>query len=74
MSAAKKYEAGMRVTFNEAAKTVTVNFRGRVAILPGPYTAGDEGIRAGEDYCRKQGWANRPQDERAGQSMIKRNP
>ncbi len=71
MSAGKKYEAGMRVTFNDATKTVAVAFRGRLTTLAGPYLSSDTAIRAGEDYCRKQGWIDRS-DERAGQSMIKR--
>ncbi len=71
MSAGKKYEAGMRVTFNDATNAVAVSFRGRLITLSGPYPSRETAIRAGEDYCRKQGWIDRS-DERAGLSIIKR--
>ena len=74
MSTDKKYEPGMRITFNDATKAVAVAFRGRLITLSGPYPTREPAIRAGEDYCRKQGWIDRSPDDRSGQSMIKRNP
>jgi hypothetical protein len=72
MAVPKNYEAGMRISFDAKTKNVSVAFRGKLTILPGPFPAEKEAIRAGEDFCRKHGWsAPLPPDDRAGQSLLK---
>jgi len=50
------YEDGMSVSYDAVTKQVTVVFRGKKVILPGKFTTESEGKKAGEAYCRKQGW------------------
>jgi hypothetical protein len=54
------YEPGMKVTYAPHTRTVVVNFRGRVTVLPGTYDTEGEGVRAGEGFCRQQGWRPAP--------------
>ena len=50
------YEDGMSVSYDAVTKQVTVVFRGKKVILPGKFVTESEGKKAGEAYCRKQGW------------------
>lgn len=50
------YEPTMDISYEGVSKTVTVFFRGKKTILPGPYPTQEAGRRAGEDFCRRQGW------------------
>lgn len=50
------YETKMSVQYDEVSKRVTVFFRGGKTILPGQYQTREEGMRAGEQYCRERGW------------------
>jgi hypothetical protein len=50
------YEPGMSVQYDFITKKVTVHFRGQRVELPGTYESREEGIRAGEEYCRQLGW------------------
>ncbi len=68
----KKYEAGMRVTFDDKTGVVAIAFRGQLKTLAGPFLTKEAGIRAGEDDCRRRGWVDRS-DDRAGLSMLNRN-
>jgi hypothetical protein len=36
--------------------TVTVTFDGRKHVLPERYRTHAEGMRAGNDFCRRKGW------------------
>lgn len=51
------YEADMSVSYDEIAKSVTVLFRGKKIVLRGPYQTREEGKRAGENFCRQNGWS-----------------
>jgi hypothetical protein len=64
------YEPGMRVSYDAASKLVTVTFRGRVLTLKGEYETEREGIKAGEDHCRRHGWSEKPTPT-VGRSMLK---
>jgi hypothetical protein len=50
------YEPGMSIQYDFISKKVTVHFRGQRVELPGEYASRAEGIRAGEEYCRRRGW------------------
>ncbi len=50
------YEAKMSVAYEDTDKTVTVHFRGEKIVLPGPYQTREQGMEAGEQYCRERGW------------------
>ena len=50
------YEKDMDIQYDELSKKVTVTFRGKQVTLPGRYKNWAEGKRAGEQYCRNQGW------------------
>ncbi len=50
------YEKDMDIQYDELSKKVTVTFRGKQVKLPGRYKNRGEGMRAGEQYCRNQGW------------------
>ncbi|WP_153203075.1 hypothetical protein [Niveispirillum sp. SYP-B3756] len=50
------YEENMSVQYDESTKSVTVHFRGEKQVLPGRYESQEAGKRAGEAYCRRQGW------------------
>ncbi len=49
-------EPGMGIAYDQVSKKVTIIFRGKKVILPGRYKTREEGIRAGEQFCRGQGW------------------
>jgi len=68
----QNYETGMRVVFDEKSKTVSVAFRGRRHELEGPFESVHEGIKAGENYCRKLGWDFSSPDPRSGRSILSR--
>ncbi len=72
MATKKNYETGMKITYDQKAKTAMVAFRGRVTVLPGPYTTEGEAVNAGEKHCKANGW-----DENAGagdpKSMLTKN-
>jgi hypothetical protein len=50
------YEDKMRIVHDDLSKKVTVDFRGERVELPGKYEIKEEGMQAGERYCRKRGW------------------
>lgn len=50
------YEIGMSVQWDGMTGQVTVTFRGERHVLPGAYRTRDEGMAAGEAYCRSRGW------------------
>ena len=50
------YENGMSVEYEAVTEKVTVHFRGEKQELPGQYKTREEGIKAGEAYCRSHGW------------------
>jgi hypothetical protein len=50
------YEPGMKITYDQTSKRVVVAFRGRITVLPETYETDVEGLKAGEKFCRKQGW------------------
>tara|TARA_R110000868_G_scaffold50530_3_gene161395 strand:- start:427 stop:654 length:228 start_codon:yes stop_codon:yes gene_type:complete len=56
MSEKKNYERGMKITFDQKARSVMVSFRGRVTVLPGPFATEGEAVRAGEGLCKTNGW------------------
>ena len=55
-----RYEAGMKISFDMASGVVTVWFRGRIVMLEKLYPSEPAAMRAGESYCRAQGWAGEP--------------
>ena len=50
------YEDKMNVIFDQITGIVTVYFRGQKVELPNKYSSQAEGIKAGEQWCRGQGW------------------
>jgi hypothetical protein len=50
------YEKKMDVGYEAFSKKVSVYFRGERKVLPALYNSLEEGIKAGEDYCREKGW------------------
>jgi hypothetical protein len=50
------YEEGMSIQYDGIKKSVRVLFRGKEYKLPGPYRDTNEGMKAGEDFCRGLGW------------------
>lgn len=58
------YEPGMTVMFDVVTKSVLVEFRMNFVTLDGPFANRQSGIRAGEAYCRKQGWNDGAQSRR----------
>jgi hypothetical protein len=50
------YEPKMNIDYDRGSKTVTVHFRGEKTVLRGPYATREAGKKAGEDFCRRQGW------------------
>ena len=51
------YEPGMSVQYDDLSKKVTVIFRGKKVVLHGRYQTREAGVRAGEQFCREQGWS-----------------
>jgi hypothetical protein len=49
------YEAGMRITYDERARTVTIVFRGQTKVFTTQLPP-EGAIRAGEEYCKSMGW------------------
>ena len=47
------------IAYEGATGTVTVTFDGRGHVLPKRYRTQAEGMRAGNDFCRQQGWPHR---------------
>jgi hypothetical protein len=72
LSIKRPYEAGMRIVFSEADKSVSVTFRGKMIVLKGPYESAGQAIKAGEAYCDSLGWAGTP-SANAGKSMLRRS-
>ncbi|MBX7200112.1 MAG: hypothetical protein K1X51_12155 [Rhodospirillaceae bacterium] len=56
----RTYETGMQITFEPRSGAVVVRFRGRLTILPGPFSSDREAIDAGEAHCRQCGWRPGP--------------
>ena len=52
----KTYEKRMHVDYEAFSKKVSVYFRGTRKVLPTLYATREEGIKAGEQYCRENGW------------------
>jgi hypothetical protein len=50
------FEDKMSTSYDRTSQTVTVVFRGKKTVLPGTYPTLQAGTRAGEDFCRRQGW------------------
>ena len=50
------YEQKMSVDHDAITKKVTVYFRGKKIVLPGRYDSQEDGMWAGEKYCRDHGW------------------
>jgi hypothetical protein len=50
-------ERGMSVEYELITGKVTVHFRGERIELPGSYRTREEGMKAGEAFCRSRGWA-----------------
>lgn len=53
------YEEGMTIIYDVVSKAVIVEFRGKFVTLQGPFADKAEGVRAGEEFCRKRGWKDR---------------
>ena len=51
-----KYEPEMNIIFDVLQKTVLVQFRGKIVMLPGPFSSYRQAVGAGEAYCRRMGW------------------
>ena len=66
------YEPGMRIGYDSKSKQVTVTFRGRVTTLNGEYETERAAIKAGEEYCRRNGWVDKPPPT-LGRSMLKKH-
>jgi hypothetical protein len=49
------YEIGMRIAYDEAARAVTITFRGKTSSFTTQLPR-DGAIRAGEEYCKAMGW------------------
>jgi len=62
----------MRISYDSKSKRVTVTFRGRVSVLTGEYETEREAVKAGEDYCRRNGWNDKPAPT-VGRSMLKKH-
>jgi hypothetical protein len=50
------YERKMHVDYERFSKQVSVYFRGIRKVLPTLYETREDGIKAGEQFCREQGW------------------
>lgn len=50
------YEKGMHVGYEAFSKKVSVYFRGQRKVLHTLYDTREEGILAGEQLCRENGW------------------
>lgn len=50
------YENGMQVIWDVVGKRVTIVFRGVITPLPGTFSSQGDGIKAGEEHCRRLGW------------------
>jgi hypothetical protein len=50
------YEPGMKITYDQTSKKVVVAFRGRITVLPEICETEEDGLKAGEKFCRGQGW------------------
>jgi hypothetical protein len=50
------YEKRMHVDYETFSKKVSVYFRGMRKVLPVLYDTREDGIKAGEQYCREMGW------------------
>lgn len=61
----------MRITFEPRSGSVIVWFRGRLAVLPGPFGTEDQALDAGEAYCARLGW--RPGRPRPVPSVLLRS-
>jgi hypothetical protein len=44
------------IAYEGTTGTVTVTFDGRAHVLPERYRTHAEGMRAGNDFCRRKGW------------------
>jgi hypothetical protein len=51
-----EYESGMKIAYDDTSKRVVVAFRGRINVLPEACATHDEGVAAGERFCRNHGW------------------
>ena len=51
-----KYEAGMYIIYDVLKKGVLIDFRDRTHYLPGPFASQRDAVKAGETFCREQGW------------------
>ena len=60
------YENGMQIIYDVLKKGVLVDFRGQTHYLPGPFPSQREAIRAGESFCREQGWGPGQDTQRRG--------
>jgi hypothetical protein len=49
------YEPGMSIALEN--RKCVLYFRGQKYILPGEFDGLGEALRAGEEFCRKLGWA-----------------
>ena len=50
------YEKKMHVDYEDFSQKVSIYFRGTRKVLPTLYVTREEGIKAGEQYCRDNGW------------------
>jgi hypothetical protein len=51
------YEIGMSIQYEHDTGKVIIHFRGKRIILRGPYPTREAGTKAGEEFCRRQGWS-----------------
>jgi hypothetical protein len=51
-----EYESGMKIVYDGTSRRVVVSFRGRISVLPEACGTPEEGVAAGESYCRNHGW------------------
>jgi hypothetical protein len=54
------YEEGMAIFYDVVDRTILVNFRQELTMLPGPFLNRQEGMIAGQALCRAMGWRDIP--------------
>lgn len=53
-----QYEPGMQIIWDVLTREIVVIFRGLATTLDQKFTTRDEGIAAGEAFCRSAGWGS----------------
>lgn len=51
-----EYEPGMQIIWDVLTREIVIIFRGLVTTLDRKFSSREEGIEAGEAYCRAAGW------------------